>query len=213
MEQFGDAIGIGARWQGTAEWRLRKQELDTDPAEPIHATWQFEPEKRSVINNDYDDRERSKKIEAWLAFAISKARIDFLVSSSIRAALQSQLRTDECAKNSRCSRGVEACTCYHAWLRFRQIPVPIASRPHCKHLPRMTSGFGPGLVIPDLWQQEAVRALQQGKDVVVQAPTGSGKTYIFELVYPNLKTQAVFTVLTRVVTTCSGTEPSSSTVS
>src|SRR4029077_179319 len=61
--------------------------------------------------------------------------------------------------------------------------------------------------IPDLWQQEAVRALQQGKDpplprlwrtsVVVQAPTGSGKTYIFELLYPNLKTQAVFTVPTR----------------
>ena len=44
---------------------------------------------------------------------------------------------------------------------------------------------------------EAVRALQQGKDVVVQAPTGSGKTYIFELLYPNLKTQAVFTVPTR----------------
>ena len=53
------------------------------------------------------------------------------------------------------------------------------------------------MVIPDLWQQEAVRALQQGKDVVVQAPTGSGKTYIFELLYPNLKTQAVFTVPTR----------------
>src|SRR5215217_8160136 len=61
----------------------------------------------------------------------------------------------------------------------------------------MTSGLGPGLVIPDLWQQEAVRALQQGKDVVVQAPTGSGKTYIFELLYPKLKTQAVFTVPTR----------------
>src|SRR6266403_2582137 len=83
-------------------------------------------------------------------------------------------------------------------VRFvRQIPIPIASRPHCKHLPRMTPGFGAGLVIPDLWQQEAVRALQQGKDVVVQAPTGSGKTYIFELLYPNLKTQAVFTVPTR----------------
>jgi len=41
----------------------------------------------------------------------------------------------------------------------------------------MIPGFGAGLVIPDLWQQEAVRALQQGKDVVVQAPTGSGKTY------------------------------------
>src|SRR4051794_19539017 len=61
----------------------------------------------------------------------------------------------------------------------------------------MIPGFGSGLVIPDLWQQEAVRALQQGKDVVVQAPTGSGKTYIFELLYPNLKTQAVFTVPTR----------------
>jgi DEAD/DEAH box helicase/Helicase conserved C-terminal domain len=59
------------------------------------------------------------------------------------------------------------------------------------------SSIGVGLVIPDLWQQEAVRALQQGKDVVVQAPTGSGKTYIFELLYPNLKTQAVFTVPTR----------------
>ncbi|MGA7275617.1 MAG: DEAD/DEAH box helicase, partial [Candidatus Udaeobacter sp.] len=61
----------------------------------------------------------------------------------------------------------------------------------------MIPGFGAGLVIPDLWQQEAVRALQQGQDVVVQAPTGSGKTYIFELLYPNLKTQAVFTVPTR----------------
>src|SRR3954465_5722868 len=56
------------------------------------------------------------------------------------------------------------------------------------------SSIGAGLVIPDLWQQEAVRALQQGKDVVVQAPTGSGKTYIFELLYPHLKQQAVFTV-------------------
>ncbi len=53
------------------------------------------------------------------------------------------------------------------------------------------------MVVPDLWQQEAVRALQQGKDVVVQAPTGSGKTYIFELLYPSLKGQAVFTVPTR----------------
>ena len=33
--------------------------------------------------------------------------------------------------------------------------------------------------------------MQSGKDVVVQAPTGSGETYIFELLYPNLKTQAV----------------------
>src|SRR2546421_138049 len=79
----------------------------------------------------------------------------------------------------------------------RQVPIPIASRLHCKHLETMIPGFGTGLVIPDLWQQEAVRALQHGKDVVVQAPTGSGKTYIFELLYPNLKTQTVFTVPTR----------------
>jgi replicative superfamily II helicase len=42
---------------------------------------------------------------------------------------------------------------------------------------------------------------------VVQAPTGSGKTYIFELLYPNLNTHAVFTVPTRAVTTGSGFEP------
>ena len=47
----------------------------------------------------------------------------------------------------------------------------------------MKAGLAMGLVIPDLWQQKAIRALQQGKDVVVQAPTGSGKTYIFELFY------------------------------
>jgi superfamily II RNA helicase len=42
----------------------------------------------------------------------------------------------------------------------------------------------PGLnqvTIPDLWQQQAVSFLREGKDVVVHAPTGSGKTLIFEL--------------------------------
>src|SRR5437868_13353559 len=61
----------------------------------------------------------------------------------------------------------------------------------------MPSGLEINLVVPDLWQQEAVRALRDGKDVVVQAPTGSGKTYIFELLYPSLKGQAIFTVPTR----------------
>ncbi|MGV3533929.1 MAG: DEAD/DEAH box helicase [Chthoniobacteraceae bacterium] len=53
------------------------------------------------------------------------------------------------------------------------------------------------LTIPDFWQQKAVRALREGKDVVVHAPTGAGKTYVFELFHQNLKGQAVFTVPTR----------------
>jgi superfamily II DNA/RNA helicase len=60
----------------------------------------------------------------------------------------------------------------------------------------------PGLtrvLVPDLWQQEAVGALRTGQDVVVQAPTGSGKTLIFEVYckqgrYPR---QAIYTVPTR----------------
>src|SRR5947208_1495366 len=61
----------------------------------------------------------------------------------------------------------------------------------------MPTGLETNLVVPDIWQQEAVRALRDGKDVVVLAPTGSGKTYIFELLYPSLKGQAIFTVPTR----------------
>ena len=60
-----------------------------------------------------------------------------------------------------------------------------------------TSSFPQGLTIPDLWQQEAVRALREGRDVVVHAPTGAGKTYVFELFAPSLRGQAVFTVPTR----------------
>jgi superfamily II DNA/RNA helicase len=66
-----------------------------------------------------------------------------------------------------------------------------------RELCAVPSGLEINLVIPDLWQQEAVRALRDGKDVIVQAPTGSGKTYIFELLYSSLKGQAIFTVPTR----------------
>lgn len=59
-------------------------------------------------------------------------------------------------------------------------------------------GFAHSLKVPDLWQQEAVRHLNQGRDVVVHAPTGSGKTYIFELfVTQGFKRQAIYTVPTR----------------
>jgi len=55
------------------------------------------------------------------------------------------------------------------------------------------------VIVPDLWQQEAVAALREGRDVVVQAPTGSGKTLIFELWSNQGKNrgQAIYTVPTR----------------
>src|SRR5512139_1961945 len=55
------------------------------------------------------------------------------------------------------------------------------------------------VTVPDLWQQEAVTALREGRDVVVQAPTGSGKTLIFELWSNQGKNrgQAIYTVPTR----------------
>ncbi len=54
------------------------------------------------------------------------------------------------------------------------------------------------LRVPDFWQQQAIRALQEGYDVVVDAPTGAGKTYIFELlVEAELRKKAVYTVPTR----------------
>ncbi len=55
------------------------------------------------------------------------------------------------------------------------------------------------VTVPDLWQQQAVAALREGKDVVVQAPTGAGKTLIFELWSHHGKPrgQAIYTVPTR----------------
>jgi len=54
------------------------------------------------------------------------------------------------------------------------------------------------ITLPDLWQQDALRALRQGDDVVIQAPTGAGKTYVFELlVRGGHHGQAVYTVPTR----------------
>jgi hypothetical protein len=59
-------------------------------------------------------------------------------------------------------------------------------------------GIAVQLRLPDLWQQEAVRALDAGRDVVVHAPTGAGKTHVFEmLVERGWRRQAVYTVPTR----------------
>src|SRR5258707_7944757 len=53
------------------------------------------------------------------------------------------------------------------------------------------------LIIPDKWQQDAVKLLREVLDVVAHAPSGAGKTYIFELLYESLKGQAIYTVPTR----------------
>ena len=54
-------------------------------------------------------------------------------------------------------------------------------------------------IVPDLWQQQAVSALRAGKDVIIHAPTGAGKTLIFELWSKAGKNrgQAIYTVPTR----------------
>src|SRR4029077_6661669 len=54
-----------------------KEKIDTNPTEAIYSAGQFESEQCGMVNNDDDDRERAEKIEAGLAFAIPKARIDF----------------------------------------------------------------------------------------------------------------------------------------
>jgi hypothetical protein len=55
------------------------------------------------------------------------------------------------------------------------------------------------LKLPDPWQHQAVNLLRAGTDVVVSAPTGAGKTYIFELLHQgrHLSGQAIYTVPTR----------------
>lgn len=55
------------------------------------------------------------------------------------------------------------------------------------------------VTVPDLWQQEAVAALRAGFDAIVQAPTGAGKTLVFELWSNQGKNrgQAIYTVPTR----------------
>lgn len=55
------------------------------------------------------------------------------------------------------------------------------------------------LKLPDPWQHQAVHHLRAGSDVVVSAPTGAGKTYIFEILHQSghFKGQAVYTVPTR----------------
>ena len=55
------------------------------------------------------------------------------------------------------------------------------------------------VIVPDLWQQDAVQHLRAGRDVVVHAATGAGKTFIFELWSNEGRNpgQAIYTVPTR----------------
>jgi hypothetical protein len=55
------------------------------------------------------------------------------------------------------------------------------------------------LLLPDRWQAAAIMALKAGRDVVIDAPTGAGKTYVFErwAEQTNFARRALFTVPTR----------------
>src|SRR5664279_240267 len=54
-------------------------------------------------------------------------------------------------------------------------------------------------MLPDRWQAEAIQALTAGKDVVIDAPTGAGKTYVFErwIEQTSFSRRSLFTVPTR----------------
>ena len=55
--------------------------------------------------------------------------------------------------------------------------------------------FGEVLSLPDLWQRKALNLLREGQDVVLHAPTGAGKTFVFEqLIESGWKGKAVYTV-------------------
>jgi hypothetical protein len=55
------------------------------------------------------------------------------------------------------------------------------------------------LLLPDRWQAEAIQTLKARRDVVIDAPTGAGKTYVFErwLEQTNFSRRSLFTVPTR----------------
>jgi len=68
-------------------------------------------------------------------------------------------------------------------------------------LEQALGGLTRGLFLPDLWQQRAIRAVDAGRDVIVSAPTGAGKTLVFESLVEGRKLppggQAIYTVPTR----------------
>ncbi len=58
--------------------------------------------------------------------------------------------------------------------------------------------LGQRVCIPDFWQAEALSHLRKGRDLVVHAPTGAGKTFIFEMFFEReFDGRAVYTVPTR----------------
>lgn len=57
--------------------------------------------------------------------------------------------------------------------------------------------FGQTFIVPDFWQAEAISSLRNGYDVVLDAPTGAGKTFVFEEFYKSFEGRVVYTVPTR----------------
>src|SRR5436190_264462 len=102
-----------------------------------------------------------------------------------------------------CWRKIAQCSTKGVWrgVRFLSKSLTLRYDLGMAGLAEQLENFGSlnQVVIPDMWQQEAVAALRNGKDVVVHAPTGAGKTLIFELWSNHGKNrgQAIYTVPTR----------------
>jgi hypothetical protein len=62
-----------------------EKQVYTDPAETIHSTGKFEPEKSGVVNDHDNDGKCAEQIETWLALAVLKAGINpGLTTASLR---------------------------------------------------------------------------------------------------------------------------------
>src|SRR5262249_43633495 len=78
-----------------------KEKIDPNPAESIHPTGHFEPKKRGMVNDHYDDGECPEKIETRLASATGKARVNSgLSTASLRSKWRCRFRVGDATSST-----------------------------------------------------------------------------------------------------------------
>lgn len=83
----------------------------------------------------------------------------------------------------------------HGWWRIRYF---LPCKRSAETMQTNIDEFGGRIFLPDSWQRQALNELRGGKDVVLHAPTGAGKTFVFEQwMEGGFKGRAVYTVPTR----------------